>query len=135
MSKEQADQSANGADEPTAVIPAPIAPTSSDDDATAVPAAPPAPVVPPAPPLPPLEASSAEAPPEGAPRDRRVSRGWLIAAAAAGGLIVLGLTFGGGIATGLVIGDHAGSSADRGGPGMHGPTGNQSGDDRGQQRP
>ncbi|HEX5856772.1 MAG TPA: hypothetical protein VFY91_01555 [Microbacterium sp.] len=36
-------------------------------------------------------------------RDRRVSRGWLIAAVAAGGALLLALAFGGGIATGLGI--------------------------------
>src|SRR5688572_2020564 len=35
--------------------------------------------------------------------DKRVSRGWLIAAVAAGGALLLALAFGGGVATGLGI--------------------------------
>jgi hypothetical protein len=116
MSKEKPEQSAPSADEPTEVVPA--APE---------PVVPPALVVPPEP----------VALPEPAPRDTRVSRGWMIGATAAGGLIVLVLTFGGGIATGLAIGHHAGSTAERGAPGTSLPHGDSRDDDRDrdQQRP
>jgi len=59
--------------------------------------------------------------------DRRVSRGWLIAAVAAGGALLLALAFGGGVATGLGVGaiTRGGFAADQGslptGPGHGGP--------------
>src|SRR4051794_26815706 len=61
--------------------------------------------------------------------DKRVSRGWLIGAIAAGGVLLLVLAFGGGVATGLGIGaiTRGGFSAQQG-PGQNGP-----GDGRGPQ--
>jgi hypothetical protein len=58
------------------------------------------------------------------PSDNRVSRGWLIAAVAAGGALLLTLAFGGGIATGLGISAITGGGlvAERNsGPGDGGP--------------
>ncbi|MGC5172668.1 hypothetical protein ACLQ2Q_18680 [Microbacterium sp. DT81.1] len=67
------------------------------------------------------------APPQAPPRtEKKVSRGWLIGAVAAGGALLLALVFGGGVATGLGVGalTRGGFAADEGGgPGAPGEGG------------
>lgn len=116
------EQTATAAQEPTTVLPE-TPPAASSEAASPAPA--------------PTAQAAPWAPSAEPTRRRSPSRGWVIAGAGVGGVLLLGLAFGGGVATGFALdAGRSGPAAESGGHGLPGGGhGREDGDGRGPATP